>query len=187
MNFKVSFQNFTMNFATKLSIFFAILILSHLSYAKIPSIYGYIEPITLLPNHTVLEAKLDTGAVTASLSAANIHLYKENNKDYVSFNLSHPKVGKIVEYKLPVVRLSTIKKRATIDGSVQINTPRPVVKISVCFASKVYEIDVNLIDRSHFSTPMLLGRKALKKMNIIVNSATQNTVPSCDIYEPKEE
>jgi hypothetical protein len=48
--------------------------------------------------------------------------------------------------------------------------------MQIQFDGKPHTIMVNLIDRSHFSTPMLLGRKALKKLNAIVDSTRKNTL-----------
>lgn len=139
------------------------------------SVYGYLEPVTLYPNEIPLTAKLDTGAVTASLSAKDIHLYKKNDKDYVKFKVSHPKIVEIPRYDLPVEEIVAIKKRAS-EGKSKKNDMRPVVKIPIHFDGKRYQIKVNLIDRSHFSTPMLLGRETLKKLNAIVDSTVKNTL-----------
>lgn len=48
--------------------------------------------------------------------------------------------------------------------------------MQIQFDGKPHTIRVNLIDRSHFSTPMLLGRKALKKLNAVVDSTKKNTL-----------
>lgn len=48
--------------------------------------------------------------------------------------------------------------------------------MQIYFDGKAHEITVNLIDRSHFSTPMLLGRKALEKVGAIVDSTIENTL-----------
>ena len=139
------------------------------------SVYGYLEPVTLYPNEIPLTAKLDTGAVTASLSAKDIHLYKKNDKDYVKFKVSHPNIKEIPKYDLPVVRVAKIKNRAS-EGKSKKNDARPVVKIPIHFDGKRYQIKVNLIDRSHFSTPMLLGRETLEKLNAIVDGTAKNTI-----------
>ncbi len=139
------------------------------------SVYGYLEPVTLYPNEIPLTAKLDTGAVTASLSAKDIKVYKKNDKDYVKFEVSHPDIKGKPKYDLPVERIANIKNRAS-EGKSKKSDERPVVKIPIHFDGKRYKIKVNLIDRSHFSTPMLLGRKTLAKLNVIVDGTTKNTI-----------
>lgn len=131
--------------------------------------------MTLYPDKIPLTAKLDTGAVTASISAEDIYLYTKNDKDYVKFKVFHPEIEETPDYDLPLRRIGTIKKRASDRGSNKIDT-RPVVEILIHFDGKSYQINVNLIDRSHFSTSMLLGREALKKFNAIVDSALENTI-----------
>ena len=139
------------------------------------SVYGYLEPVTLFPNEIPLTAKLDTGAVTASLSAKDIQLYKKNDKDYVKFKVSHPDIKEKPKYDLPVERITSIKNRSS-EGKSKRSDVRPVVKMPIYFDGKLYQIMVNLIDRSHFSTPMLLGRKTLAKLNIIVDGTVKNTI-----------
>jgi hypothetical protein len=140
------------------------------------SVYGYLEPVKLHPNKISLTAKLDTGARTASLSATDIHLYEKNGKEYVKFKVSHPKIEQTSDYNLPLIRQTRIKNRVDEGSRTKNNHSRPVVNIQIYFDGKPYEISVNLIDRSHFSTPMLLGRRALEKLGVIVDGTTKNTI-----------
>ncbi len=140
------------------------------------SVYGYLEPITLHPNKISLTAKLDTGAETASLSAINIQIYEKKGKEYVKFKVSHPQIDQTHDYNLPLVRRTNIKSRVDEGSSMENNHPRPVVKMQILFDGKAYKINVNLIDRSHFTTPMLLGRNALEKIGVLVDSTTKNTI-----------
>ena len=139
------------------------------------TVYGYLEPVTLYPDEIPLTAKLDTGAVTASISAKDIYSYKKNDKDYVKFKVSHPEIEEIPVYDLPLEDIVTIKNRVS-EGKSKKNDTRPVVEIPIHFDGKHYQIKVNLIDRSHFSTPMLLGRETLEKFNAIVDGALENTI-----------
>ena len=105
------------------------------SHIKDKSVYGYLEPVTLYPNEIPLTAKLDTGAVTASLSAKDIHLYQRNDKDYVKFKVSHPDIKEIPKYDLPIEHITKIKNRAS-EGKSKKNDVRPVVKIPIHFDGK---------------------------------------------------
>ena len=142
------------------------------------SVYGYLEPVTLAPNKATLTAKLDTGAETASISATDIQLYEKEGEEYVKFNVSHPEIKQALRYDLPIVKHTRIKKRATEITKTKQNHSRPVVRMQIYFDGKPHKIMVNLIDRSHFSTPMLLGRKALEKVGAIVDSTVENTLLS---------
>ncbi len=149
-------------------------------FVKDKSVYGYIEPVTLLPDAIPVMAKLDTGAVTASISAKDIHIYKKNDKEYVKFEVSHPDIQQTPVYNLPVVGFSKIKNRASEgtmeEGGSESYDLRPIVKMSIYFDGKPHNVKVNLIDRSHFSTPMLLGRKILEKLNVVVDGAIENSI-----------
>jgi len=140
------------------------------------SVYGYLEPVTLTAKQVTLTAKLDTGAETASISAKNIQLYEKDGQEYVRFAVSHPELEKTLDYNLPIVKHMKIKKRAYDRTKENKQHARPVVKIQIHFDGKPHTIMVNLIDRSHFSTPMLLGRKALEKLGALVDSTQENTL-----------
>ncbi len=148
------------------------------------SIYGYIEPVTLLsPDEVTLTAKLDTGAETASISAKNIQVYEKDGEEYVKFTVTHPKMEESLHYDLPIVHHARIKRRASENTEIKTHHSRPVVNLPIFFDGKSHTIKVNLIDRSHFSTPMLLGRKALKKVGAIVDSTAKNTLFDDDAYQ----
>lgn len=140
------------------------------------SVYGYLEPVTLYPGGVSVIAKLDTGADTASLSATDIHLYKKDGKEYVTFTVSHPRIEKNINYDLPLVRHMKIKGRAMNGKTAKKPHLRPVVSIQIHFDGKPHIINFNLVDRTHFSTPILLGRKALAKLDVIVDSTEKNTI-----------
>lgn len=150
-------------------------VFSSASTVQNKTVYGYLEPVTLYPDEIPLTAKLDTGAMTASISAKDIYLYKKNDKDYVKFKVFHPEIDAIPAYDLPLEDIVTIKKRAS-EGKSNKDDTRPVVEIPIHFDGKRYQIKVNLIDRSHFSTPMLLGRETLEKLNAVVDGALENTI-----------
>ena len=140
------------------------------------SVYGYLEPVALHPDGISVTAKLDTGADTASLSATGIRVYERVSEQYVKFKVSHPEVKEAIDYDLPLVRHVKIKGRAIDDNKVNKPHLRPVVGMQIYFDGKPHIINFNLIDRSHFSTPILLGRKALAKLGVIVDGTARNTI-----------
>ncbi|GJL74053.1 RimK/LysX family protein [Nitrosomonas sp.] len=154
----------------------AILFVVSTPVAANKSVYGFLEPVTLTPDKVTLTAKLDTGAETASISAKDIQLYEKEGEEYVKFKVSHPELEQALDYNLPIIRHTKIKKRATEGAKIQKYHSRPVVNMQIYFDGKPHKIMVNLIDRSHFSTPMLLGRKALEKVGAIVDSTVENTL-----------
>lgn len=97
-----------------------------------------------------LEAKVDSGADHSSLHAIKIEAFESNGLQWVSFETVH---GKVIEK--PVVRVAQIKTKAK---GVQ---DRYVVQLAVCFAGRVDVVEVNLVNRSHFNYPMIIGRSAM--------------------------
>lgn len=82
----------------------------------------------------------------------------------VTFDIRHPLTGEIVKIQKPLSRISTIKSRSSDEPFY-----RPVVKMNMAISGESYETDVNLTDRSNFSTPILVGKTLLKK-NAWVNA-----------------
>lgn len=175
--------NWEINIVKKSLIAILTFILANMASANIKAGYGYAEKVYLMPSGTLLEAKLDTGAGVSSLSAVNIKIYDKtvDNKDekYVSFDVSYENEHKKddvkqLHYDLPLKRVMKIKNRA---GEAQDKKydQRPAVMMPVCFDGKVYDIEVNLTDRTHFYYPLLLGRKALIQFGAVIDSGQKMT------------
>ncbi len=138
-------------------------------------IVGRIEKVDLVEKNIVIEAKLDTGATMASLSASNIELFKLDGKEWVKFILSISSNHNKVIYLAPVVRYTHILKRSEENDLSQTNyndikySVRPVIFLTIRLGNKQEAILVNLVDRTRFRYPMLLGTDALKKFNVLVD------------------
>ena len=153
------------------------------------NIYGRIEYVTLDQNPALLKAKMDTGARISSLSAINLKYFKKFGKEWVSFDVVDPKRKVKMHFKKPLERMLHIKPRSDENNS-QTERPtdkdepnglRPVVKINLCLRTQLKEIEVNLIDRSHFLYPMLLGSKSIVLFDGLINPKTKFTErPSCN-------
>ncbi|MCH4872628.1 retropepsin-like aspartic peptidase RloA2 [Pseudomonas sp. TMW22091] len=147
-----------------------------------PTLYGRYEYIKLPEIGETLKAKMDTGALTASLSAKNIKTFTRDGDEWVSFQLATDGASsKVYEHK--VSRISKIKSRADEDedkdeaGSAK----RPVVDLEMCLGNVKRTVEVNLTDRSSFNYPLLIGAKALREFGAAVNPARRYTAdkPDC--------
>ena len=49
-------------------------------------IFGLIEKVILQPDNLLMNAKMDTGALTSSLDARNIKKFSKNGRDWVRFD-----------------------------------------------------------------------------------------------------
>ncbi len=147
-----------------------------------PDLYGRYEYIGVPEIGQTLKAKMDTGALTASLSARDIETFKRDGEDWVRFRLATKDADdKVFEHK--IARISKIKNRADEEdeeGATEV-AHRPVVDLELCLGDVKRTVEVNLTDRSSFNYPLLIGAKALREFNAAVNPARRFTVgkPDC--------
>ncbi|VVO02562.1 ATP-dependent zinc protease [Pseudomonas fluorescens] len=149
-----------------------------------PTLYGRYEYIQLPEiGGETLKAKMDTGALTASLSAKDIETFTRDGEDWVRFRLATKGASnKVYEHK--VARISKIKTRTEEDEDDEDTaapTKRPVVDLELCLGKVKRTVEVNLTDRSSFNYPLLIGSKALREFGAAVNPAKRFTAdkPDC--------
>jgi len=147
-----------------------------------PTLYGRYEYIALPEIGETLKAKMDTGALTASLSAKDIERFTRDGEDWVRFRLATDGAGdKVYEHKL--ARISKIKARSDEEeeGETAEAARRPVVELELCLGDVKRTVEVNLTDRSSFNYPLLIGAKALREFKAAVNPARRFTAgkPDC--------
>lgn len=135
-------------------------------------VVGWVERVKIYPGEMILEAKLDTGAKTASINARDIETFERKGTPWVRFRIvNHDAHGLALER--PLVRETKIQRHF---GKRQ---RRPVVKLGVCVGDLYREVQVNLVNRSGFIYPMLIGRMFMKKQ-LLVDPARRYTVaPKC--------
>lgn len=109
-----------------------------------------------------VKVKLDTGAKTSSIHAAQVRDYLKNGKRHVSFTLTNNEGAALLVEK-EVVRTATIRRAGT---ELQ---QRPVIRLKICIAGRTRETEFTMTDRSELSYPVLLGRSFLAG-NILVDS-----------------
>ncbi|MFJ9990607.1 ATP-dependent zinc protease [Pseudomonas putida] len=148
-----------------------------------PTLYGRYEYIKLPEIGQTLKAKMDTGALTASLSAKDIETFTRDGEDWVRFRLATKDAdGKVYEHK--VARISKIKARSGDEEDEDEPSEaarRPVVDLELCLGDVKRTVEVNLTDRSNFNYPLLIGAKALREFKAAVNPARRYTAdkPDC--------
>ncbi|MNO70667.1 hypothetical protein D3C76_615600 [compost metagenome] len=138
-----------------------------------PHLYGRYEWVGLPDLDRTLQAKMDTGAYTSSLSARDIEIFQRNGEDWVRFRLATKEADNSV-YEHKLARISKIKNRA--DGRDEEEeeednrlSERPVIELPVCLGDDQRTIEVNLTDRSNFNYPFLMGAKGLRKFHVAVD------------------
>ncbi|MBZ2189264.1 RimK/LysX family protein [Alcanivorax sp. JB21] len=133
-------------------------------------IFGLHEHARIEALEVSVEAKLDTGAVSASLSAYDINMFERDGEDWVSFRLGIDGADKD-EMELPLDTTVRIRRRlADIDEETQRTyTRRPVVRLMVCIGERQVPMRVNLTDRRNFSYPLLIGSEGLRDMRSLID------------------
>lgn len=154
-----------------------------------PTLYGRYEYFKLPEIGQTLKGKMDTGALTASLSAKDVQTFTRDGEDWVRFRLGTKDAdNKVYEHK--VSRISRIKSRHDVDEdqdedagpkTVAQVIKRPVIELDMCLGNVHRTIEVNLVDRSSFNYPLLIGVKALREFGAAVNPVRRYIAgdPSC--------
>lgn len=105
-----------------------------------------------------VKAKIDSGARTSAIHAANIQTFTERGAPHVSFTL-YP----LQRRQSPAVRcISEIRDEREIKSSTGHRHPRYVIEIDVCLGGMTWPIEVTLADRALMGFRLLLGRQAIK-------------------------
>jgi hypothetical protein len=161
-----------MNYILK-RIFISLLLSSCLiaKFAFAAQILGYVEKVVVDPGSFVIKAKLDTGAVSASLDARHIQEFIRKGQKWVRFEI--PSDTGNVQLERRLVRYVRIKSRhgELKTGFKRRSIRRPVVHMRVTIGNQTKTIEVNLTNRNDFNYPFLLGRKPLILFGIAVNPA----------------
>lgn len=138
-------------------------------------IFGWVEQVIVSRAAFTLHAKLDTGANTASLDAQDITRFERNGKPWVRFTISGEMPGQKQTLERPLSRDVLIKRHK---GPSQ---RRPVVIVPICLGPFHMDIEVSLIDRSHFNYPVLIGRRAMEGIAVVDPERALTHDPVCEL------
>ncbi len=132
--------------------------------------YGWMERVRIetLTRYFELEAKLDTGADSSSLHATDIEVFEREGQNWLRFTTQ----GQRLEQ--PIARRVRIKQK---NG--QPAQERWVVRLDLCIGQVFIPADFSLVDRSDFSTPVLLGRDVLQHLGPVAPELKFTAEPSC--------
>jgi len=120
-----------------------------------------IREMATLPNLNLkMEAKLDTGAENSSVDARNIQFFERDGKKWVKFDLPRTSEGTL-PLELPLK--GTIKIKRPGLSSVE----RPVVMMTITIGDITQSVPVSLINRSKFTSLLLIGRSFMQDLAII--------------------
>lgn len=130
------------------------------------TLVGLNEWVDLPEVGTYLEARLDSGADTSSLSAREVTAFERDGEDWVRFKLGLGEADAVVEtvrddwIEAPVER----RIRVIRAGS---EVSRPVIRLLMTLGPLREAVEFTLDDRSRLGKPIVLGRRFLMDIAII--------------------
>ncbi|MCK0151164.1 RimK/LysX family protein [Marivita sp. S6314] len=129
-----------------------------------PMVIGWHECISLPKLHLKdFAVKIDTGAKTTALHADDIETFRKDDADWVRFRCPDVPGSPQRMCSFPVVT-----QRAITNTSGSPET-RIVIRTPMVLAGRRWTIDISLTDRGTMRFPLILGRRALRKKNILVD------------------
>jgi len=115
----------------------------------------------------VLQARIDSGAETASLSATEMQEFEREGEDWIRFRLGlSEKEHEIPEgAKPPRIEAPIVRRVRIIQASG--SSSRPVVRLPLQLGPITQRVEFTLEDRTRLSYPVLLGRRFLMDLAVI--------------------
>lgn len=124
------------------------------------TLLGRNEWIGLPSVGTFLEARIDTGAKTSSLSARDITPFERDGEDWVRFKLGLNDTDEAVsEVRDSWVEAPVMRRVKIIQANGEAS--RPVIRLLMTLGPIQQHVEFTLNDRTHLDYPVLLGRRFL--------------------------
>lgn len=140
------------------------------------NVFGWIEMITLPPEHVEAKAKFDSGALTSSMHARNIERFEKKGDEWVRFEVDLK--GMVDENGTGAVFERPVYRNVIIRGAGG-EERRPIVLMNICIGDQVYEEQFSLEDRSDMIYPILIGRRTIQHLGLIDVTQTFQQKPNC--------
>ena len=136
---------------------------------KVPSHYplpiiGWRENLTL-PELGVdlIKAKVDTGARSSAIHAADVKIVEQSGHKIVRFQLSPQHQNTTTA----IIAEAELFDQREVRNSGGISQLRPVIKTIVKLGSQSWPIELTLTNRDLMGFPMLLGREAVRRRFLV--------------------
>ena len=114
-------------------------------------------------NIPAIKARIDSGAKTSSIQAANIKRFKKGRAEWVSFEINPIKDNLSISIQCQSPILST----RTIKSSTGVSEKRYVIIAPITIGDSTYDIELTLANRDGMDFRMLLGREAMNKRFLV--------------------
>lgn len=125
-------------------------------------IIGAIEWLYMDPPGRHFRARIDSGAETSSLSAADVIEFERDGDDWVRFTFTHDNAEESVDFELPIKRTVLIRQPAVDEPE-----RRFVIELDIRLGDQLQTTEFTLTDRSNMTYPVLLGRAFLMDLYVV--------------------
>ncbi|RFU12309.1 ATP-dependent zinc protease [Rhodobacteraceae bacterium W635] len=142
------------------------------STPRTPSVIGWRERVALPElDLDMVEAKIDTGARTTALHASRIRPFEQDGKPWVEFHPEHDRLDRASLCRLP------IHDRRAITNTGGVPEERIIIRTRLLIAGHRLRIDISLADRADMAFPIIIGRTALRRARLLVDSGRSWLTP----------
>lgn len=157
----------------------ALLLFTPGAWSSSTSTLGWLEWGYLVPQGIRMKTKLDTGAKTSSLDAADIVPFEVDGQRYVRFRV--PVTSRPEDFDVPAdfVLERPVERDVIVKKHRGKNEHRYVVELEFCIAGEHFTTPVSLANRSRFNYPLLLGRAALAGRTLVDPARTFSADKGC--------
>ncbi|MDR9827635.1 ATP-dependent zinc protease [Vibrio sp. FNV 38] len=132
-------------------------------------VLGSVERVKFDAMDASFDARVDTGAATSSLNAADIEQFERNGKRWVRFhiaddegNMVQDEQSELIWVEAPVVRMAKIRQSSNDEAE-----RRFVIEMWVQLGDVHEKAQFTLADRSQMSHPVLLGREFIRDIAVV--------------------
>ena len=139
----------------------------------VKQISGWAEKVALGDPPIILRAKIDTGAKNSSLHTLEYHVFEKEGRQWVSFAIIN-KERESKRIEVPLLRYAKIKQKGGGPSK-----ERPVIMLGLCMGNTYKEVEVNLVDRTKFNFPVLVGRSFLQGNFVVDSDHKYINTPNC--------
>ncbi|MCM2132070.1 ATP-dependent zinc protease family protein [Larsenimonas rhizosphaerae] len=136
------------------------------------AIIGRREIVTLPELELTLPCKVDTGARTSALHAEHIHSFEREGHWYVRFTSWGGNDNNISrQFELPLY------DRRQVKSSNGHSENRCVIRTLMKLGELSYDIELTLVNRQEMRHPMLLGRRAMRRLLVAPGASFLHDTP----------
>ena len=126
---------------------------------------GGVEPVYFMPMKSPFLSRIDTGAETSSIDAADIAEFERDGEKWVAFDLINRQSGEKHHFEKKIVRQVNIKR-------IEDTEKRITVLMNVKIGGQIIKAQFSLAERGRFVYQGLIGRNIISGRAIVDPSLT---------------